>query len=56
VEPTLEGIFVEGEQGDVIGDHMDSNGEDSEVDESVQIFDLERLDFDDEDGIEDALE
>jgi hypothetical protein len=47
---------VGGEQDDVIGDRMDSDGEDSELDESVQIFDLERLDFDDENGIEELLD
>jgi hypothetical protein len=44
------------EPGDVIGDPTDSEGEDSEVDKSAQIFDLERLDFDDENGIDEALE
>jgi hypothetical protein len=56
VEPTLERILVEGKQGDVIDDQMDdSDGEDSELDVSVQIV-LERLDFDKENGIEDVLE
>jgi hypothetical protein len=31
-------------------DGIDSEGEDSETDENVKIFDLERLDFDDEKG------
>jgi hypothetical protein len=35
---------------------QDSNVEDSESDISVEIFDLERLDFDDEDGLEEVLE
>jgi hypothetical protein len=42
---------------DVVGTgEQDSHVEDSESDKSVEIFDLERLDFDDEDGLEEVLE
>jgi hypothetical protein len=53
VEATEKGIFLASTRRDVAGDIPESTGEDSELDETVQIFDLEGLDFDDED--EDGL-
>jgi hypothetical protein len=41
---------------DVDYDVPESTGEDSELDETIQIFDLEGLDFDDKDGIAKLVE
>jgi hypothetical protein len=37
-------------------DCADLDGEDSEMDENLEIFDLERLDFDDEKGDNEVVE
>jgi hypothetical protein len=56
VDSTEQGIpeqsTVAGVNADGSPDGVDSNGEDSEMDESLEIFDLERLDFDDEKGVQ----
>jgi hypothetical protein len=50
-DQTEKGILLASILRDVDGDVQESTSEDSELDETVQIFDLERLDFDHEDGL-----
>jgi hypothetical protein len=52
--PTTGGILVGGEQDDVIGDRMDSDERDSELDESVQIS-IWKTGLRRENGIEELL-
>jgi hypothetical protein len=56
VAPTHDGILLASTLRDVKCDVPGSTGEDSELDDIIQIFDLERLDFDDEDGLEELVE
>jgi hypothetical protein len=56
VDPTEKGILLASTLRDVDCDVPKSTGEDSELDETIQIFDLEGLDFDDEDGLEELAE
>jgi hypothetical protein len=51
-----KGILLTSTLRDVDGDIPESMGEDSELDETIQTFDLERLNFDDEDGLEELIE
>jgi hypothetical protein len=54
VDSTEEGIQLASALGDLVVDGSpdvaDSDGEDSEMDKNLEIFNLERLDFDDENG------
>jgi hypothetical protein len=57
VEPTDKGIVLASTQRDVMDtDEPELKGRDSELDETVDIFDLERLDFEDETGLEEDAE